>query len=105
MFDTLGRIREFARFATPRRVGNVALNLLEQRLGIGRPRSLPISLDVILTKACNLNCTFCISSTVEDRRWLAFDQYERIARELFPSAYKLSFCSVVCYSWWSYWHC
>jgi MoaA/NifB/PqqE/SkfB family radical SAM enzyme len=87
------KTQEFLRSAGLRRIANLAHNTLERRLGATRPRSYPISLDVVLTKACNLNCTFCISSTVEDRRWLAYDLYERIAHELFPYAYRIAFCS------------
>jgi MoaA/NifB/PqqE/SkfB family radical SAM enzyme len=93
MTRILERPREFLRSASVRRIGNLAHNTLERWLGATRLRSYPVSLDVVLTKACNLNCTFCISSTVEDRRWLAYDLYERIAAELFPSAYRVSFCS------------
>jgi len=81
------------RYLTPRRVANIALNHLEAKLRVPTPRSLPRSLDIVLTKACNLNCTFCISSTLENARWLEFEVYERIAAELFPTASRLSICS------------
>ena len=76
------------------RVGNVLLNHIERRFRRGRVWSYPTHLDVVLTKACNLNCVFCISGeTVEDARWLPFDLYERIAGKLFPYARTLMFCS------------
>lgn len=81
------------RYFTPRRLANIALNHLEARLRVRSPRSLPRSLDIVMTKACNLNCTFCVSSTLENARWLEFETYERIAAELFPTASRLSICS------------
>ncbi len=93
MQKKLDKIREFARSATPPRIINLVENIVERKLSVCRPRSYPLFLDVILTKACNLNCTFCISSTVEENRWLDYALYERIARKLFPYASSLSFCS------------
>ena len=87
------KMRQLLRTLTVRRSWNLALNAVERRMGVARPRSYPYSLDIVLTKACNLNCTFCISSTVEDQRWLDFDLYQQIANELFPYAYRVSFCS------------
>jgi len=86
-------LREFARSATLLRTINFVENIVERRLEVCRPRSRPIFVDVILTKACNLNCTFCISSTVEKDRWLDYELYTRIAQKLFPYAYGLLFCS------------
>jgi radical SAM protein with 4Fe4S-binding SPASM domain len=81
------------RVYTPQRLANVALNRLETRQRVGSPRSYPRQLDIVLTKACNLNCTFCISSSLENARWLEFDLYKEIAAELFPHATRLSICS------------
>jgi len=59
-----------------------------------KPRALPWKLDIILTKACNLRCTFCISyDSLGGDRWMDFSLYERIARKLFPSAHSVFFCS------------
>jgi len=93
MSPKLARLRRLLRSASLRRVHNLLWSLTEQRLRVSRPRSYPLALDVILTKACNLNCTFCVSSTVEGERWLPFELYERIARDLFPYAWRLSLCS------------
>ncbi|NQU19852.1 MAG: radical SAM protein [Candidatus Nealsonbacteria bacterium] len=93
MHNLLHKFGDAARSFSFRRYGNVALNLIERRLRVTRPWSYPLLLDIVLTKACNLNCTFCISSTVETSRWLDFHRYERIARRLFPYARNVSFCS------------
>lgn len=73
---------------------NAALNYSESWLRRPRPVSLPVILDIALTKACNLRCTFCISyGSLSGNHWLDFDLYKRIAAELFPSAWDVQFCS------------
>jgi MoaA/NifB/PqqE/SkfB family radical SAM enzyme len=73
---------------------NAALNYGEKLLRIPTPRSMPVSLDVILTKACNLRCVFCISySSVTGDRWMPFELYEQVAARLFPTAHNVNFCS------------
>ena len=72
---------------------NTVLSRLERKRRMARPRAYPRELDLVLTKACNLNCTFCISSTVGDNRWLDYGLFERVAAELFPRASRLSLCS------------
>lgn len=73
---------------------NAALSGVERALRVERPLSRPVSLDVILTRACNLRCTFCISyGSLKDERSLPFELYERVAAELFPWACDVSFCS------------
>jgi MoaA/NifB/PqqE/SkfB family radical SAM enzyme len=73
---------------------NAAVNYCEGRFGKPKPLSLPVSLDIILTKACNLKCSFCVSyGSLKDQRWLPFQLYERIARKLFPSALGVFLCS------------
>ena len=66
----------------------------EGLLRVARPLSYPTTLDIILTKACNLRCTFCISyGSIKGDRWMDFGLYERIARQLFPRAHSLFICS------------
>ena len=73
---------------------NAALSAVEGAMGLARPHSLPVRLDLVLTKACNLRCRFCISyGSVEGGKWMDFALYQRIARELFPTAAEVSFCS------------
>jgi MoaA/NifB/PqqE/SkfB family radical SAM enzyme len=53
-----------------------------------------VELDIILTKACNLRCTICISyGSLRGERWMPFERYEKIAAELFPHARGVFFCS------------
>jgi MoaA/NifB/PqqE/SkfB family radical SAM enzyme len=59
-----------------------------------RPYSLPWKIDLVLTKACNLRCAFFISyDSLGGERWMDFGLYEHIARQLFPSAHSIFFCS------------
>lgn len=82
------------RRANLRAYANAATNYCEAMLRIPKPRTLPVNLDIVLTKACNLRCIFCISyGSLKNERWMNFDLYERIARKLFPSAHGLFICS------------
>jgi len=59
-----------------------------------KPYALPWKLDIVLTKACNLRCTFCIAyDSLGGERWMDFSLYEQIARKLFPTAQCVFFCS------------
>lgn len=79
---------------TPYQITNTVLSRVERRMGRARPISYPPRLDIVLTKACNLNCVFCISNTtIKDERWLPFEMYERVAAKLFPYARSVRFCS------------
>ena len=77
------------------RVGlNALLCYASWALRLGRAFHLPVALDIILTKACNLSCVFCISySNLRGERWMDFGLYRQIARHLFPSAHGVYFCS------------
>src|ERR1043166_4517834 len=45
---------------TARQALNTGLNEAEYRLQSTVVRSLPQNVDIVLTKACNLACTFCV---------------------------------------------
>ncbi len=81
-------------FLNRRSRANLAMNAVECLFRIPRPRSRPVYVDVVLTKACNLRCVFCISyESAQSGKWMEFGLYERIARELFPFAATVAFCS------------
>jgi MoaA/NifB/PqqE/SkfB family radical SAM enzyme len=74
--------------------GNALLGYLEGFFRVSRPRSYPGKLDIVLTKACNLRCKFCISyGSSKGQRWMNFALYEQIARRLFPFVHTVFFCS------------
>ena len=73
---------------------NAAVNYAESWLRRPRLVSSPVILDIVLTKACNLRCEFCISySDLSGSYWLDYALYQRIAAELFPQAWDVQFCS------------
>jgi len=73
---------------------NAGVGSVEALLRRPRPWSYPWKLDIVLTKACNLQCRFCISyGSLKGDRWLDFGLYERIAHTLFPWIHSLFFCS------------
>lgn len=82
------------RQVNPRAYFNAFRGYCEGLLRVARPLSSPTILDIILTKACNLRCTFCISyGSLKGDRWMDFGLYERIAHQLFPRAHSLFLCS------------
>jgi len=54
---------------------------------------MPVTIDVVLTKACNLACTFCKDYETEGAQRISLSNFERIATQLFPTAMRLSLCS------------
>jgi MoaA/NifB/PqqE/SkfB family radical SAM enzyme len=73
---------------------NAARSIIEGALRLPQPKSLPVAVDIILTKACNLRCIMCVAyGSLRDERWMPFERYELIARELFPTAQGVFFCS------------
>lgn len=82
------------RRVNPAALANAARVTLAGMLRRPNPWGQPASLDIILTKACNLRCVFCISyESLEKAYWMDFGLYERIARELFPKTLSIFFCS------------
>jgi len=88
------RLLRGLRVIGPRAWANAMLNVVESGLGVIRPLSRPLTVDVVLTRACNLRCVFCIAyGSTGERLSLPFDVLERIAEELFPTALGVHFCS------------
>ena len=58
-------------------------------------RSRPQVVDLVLTKACNLACTFCKDYEVEGADNVTESQLQRAADQLFPSASRLSTIGLV----------
>ena len=94
MSDILYEVRRALRLVGPKALLNAATGAAEGLLRRPSPRCLPTSLDIVLTKACNLRCIFCISyDSLDDVHWMDFDVYKRIARELFPTTLGIFICS------------
>jgi hypothetical protein len=71
---------------TARQAINTALNLAEARLQMPVARSLPQNIDIVLTKACNLACTFCKDYETLGAKRVSVENFEKIAAQLFPTA-------------------
>ena len=81
------------RSRTLAKASRLLLNRAETRLGCRQLRSLPSSVDVVLTKACNLACSFCRDYEHEGSKKLSKENMERIAAQLFPAAGWVNICS------------
>ena len=94
MSETIYEVRRALRLVNPKSLLNAATGAAEGLLRRTTPRCLPTSLDIVLTKACNLRCIFCISyDSLDNVHWMDFDVYKRIARELFPTTLGIFICS------------
>src|SRR5689334_20421087 len=78
---------------TARQALNTALNEAEFRLQSEVLGSLPQNVDVVLTKACNLACTFCVDYETPGAKRISLENFEKIARQILPTARLLSICS------------
>ncbi|QDU66732.1 radical SAM protein [Engelhardtia mirabilis] len=77
----------------PRRLSGRLLNRLESRLGRERLHSKPVAVDVVLTKACNLACSFCRDYELVGAKRMTVEGMELLAAELFPNAAWVNICS------------
>lgn len=71
---------------------NMFLNTMERKLGKTTLLSYPITLDIVPTKLCNLNCIFCIQYAT-DVQQMTVENFKIIAQKLFPYASFVYFCS------------
>src|SRR5262245_12946023 len=76
-----------------RQAVNTAVNLAEYWLQTPVVRSMPQNVDVVLTKACNLACTFCVDYETPGAKRILIENFEKIARQLLPTARLVSICS------------
>ena len=78
---------------TARQALNTVLNEVEFRLQSPVVHSLPQNIDIVLTKACNLACTFCVDYETPGAKRISIENFEKVARQLFPTARLVSICS------------
>jgi len=78
---------------TVRQVVNRVVNLSEGKLQLPVLRSYPRYIDIVLTKSCNLKCIFCKDYETKGAQKVSLENFETIARQLFPTAYELRICS------------
>jgi len=73
---------------------NQIVNKIETRLERNELISRPVNVDLVITKACNFACVFCKDyDTPDGALRISLDNVERVAKQLFPYAMKLSICS------------
>jgi radical SAM protein with 4Fe4S-binding SPASM domain len=72
---------------------NTLRNEVEFRLQSEVVRSRPQNVDIVLTKACNLACTFCVDYETPGAKRISIENFEKVARQLFPTARLISMCS------------
>jgi sulfatase maturation enzyme AslB (radical SAM superfamily) len=81
------------RHLTTRQALNTLRNEAEFRLQSEVLGSLPQNVDIVLAKACNLACTFCVDYETPGAKRISIESFEKIARQLFPTARLVSICS------------
>ena len=74
-----------------------AFNLVINQFEYGRQSSilysLPQVIDVVLTTNCNLKCIFCKNYETLGTKYISIENFEKIGKQLFPTARRVSFCS------------
>jgi radical SAM protein with 4Fe4S-binding SPASM domain len=93
----LRHLRTFAPYITPAKLYNLALNLVELRLKVGRPRSLPPYLKVEPTPLCQMACPGCahgdraLKKTLSrHREQLRLEEFKRIIDPIADTALGVS---------------
>ena len=76
-----------------RQTTNRTINQVEAKLGRTLLRSKPVVIDLVITKACNLACTFCRDYEHPGAKKVERENFEKVASELFPTARWLNICS------------
>jgi radical SAM protein with 4Fe4S-binding SPASM domain len=72
---------------------NKVVNKIEIKLGRTTLISRPTLVDVVITKSCNLACTFCKDYTTPGSQRLSQGNFERAARQLLKTATQMNICS------------
>lgn len=74
--------------------GNKVVNYAEQLLQRPKLISRPVTVDVVLTKACNFACAFCKDyETPTGAKRISVENFERMGRQIFPTASRMNICS------------
>jgi MoaA/NifB/PqqE/SkfB family radical SAM enzyme len=54
---------------------------------------VPVNIDVVLTKHCNLSCLFCKHYETPGKTQITVEDFRKLAEILFPTAQEVRFCS------------
>jgi len=55
--------------------------------------SLPLNIDVVLTKQCNLSCIFCKNYETPGQKQISVGDFRKLASQILPAANEVRFCS------------
>jgi radical SAM protein with 4Fe4S-binding SPASM domain len=72
---------------------NAAINKFEFGQQLSNLHSLPQTVDVVLTKECNLRCIFCKNFETLGAKFISIENFEKVAQQLFPTARSVNICS------------
>jgi MoaA/NifB/PqqE/SkfB family radical SAM enzyme len=89
----INKIVDLAMNLSPRAALNIAINQFEQGRELLTVRSMPQTVDILLTKACNLKCVFCKDFETKGDMHISPENFEKAARQLFPFARRVNICS------------
>jgi len=78
---------------TPKRALNYVLYFISKKLNTKICYHYPTKLDIVPTKACNLDCIFCIKYSTDGSKRLSLENFKIMASKLFPYSLMVSFCS------------
>jgi radical SAM protein with 4Fe4S-binding SPASM domain len=92
----LRHLRQAAPYATPSKLGNLTLNLIELRLNVSRPRSLPPYIKIEPTPLCQLACPGCAHGTsdfkaqISNRMHTTLEEVRRIVEPMSRALFGVS---------------
>jgi radical SAM protein with 4Fe4S-binding SPASM domain len=78
---------------TGKQLVNTAIHMCELVIQKSVLNSLPVVLDVTLTKKCNLKCIFCKKYETFGDKQVSIENFRALASKLFPKALAVNFCS------------
>ncbi|MCP4666434.1 MAG: radical SAM protein [Deltaproteobacteria bacterium] len=93
MYSKIKKIKDIAKNTTIKSALNAAVNQVEVNRQSSTLHSLPQTVDVVLTRICNLKCIFCKDYETLGDTYITVENFKKAARQLFPTARRLRICS------------
>ncbi len=72
---------------------NTSINIFETKMQLSVLHSHPQIVDIVVTRSCNLKCIFCKNYETTGAKQISVDNFEKVARQFFPTTRNLSICS------------
>ena len=91
--DSASMVHKKLRHHTPRQILNTFINIVESRLSLPVLYSLPQTVDIALTRQCNLACVYCKEYPTRGAKQISVDNFRKAAHMLFPTARQLTICT------------